>query len=138
MAFTDAIDAENIPFDDNQFDSIFTSYSIHHIGNIERMLQEVRRVLKPGGHFFGVDIAAPSLKKLYKKDINNRTPRAMDFGRLEESLRFEDWLAILLKSRVPGAILSYEPGPKKKSQQVKKIQNITRRIPNWISFDKKG
>lgn len=75
---------------------------------------------KPGGLLFGVDIAAPSLKKLYKKDINNRTPRAMDFGRLEKSLCFEDWLAILLKSRVPGAILSYEPGPKAKSQQVSK------------------
>jgi hypothetical protein len=79
--------------------------------------------LKPGGHLFDVDIVAPSLEKLYKKDINNRTTRAMDFGRPEKSLRCEDWLAVLLKSRVPDTILSYEPGPETKSQQVRKIQN---------------
>ena len=134
--FYSAIDAENLPFDDAQFDAIFISHSIHHIGKIESMLQEVWRILKPGGRFLGVDIAAPGIKKLYKKDIGKRSERAIEFGIYEKSLRYQDWHKVLHNSTIPRFKLLYEPGPKTKIQWIRKIQNLKRRIPVWIKVSK--
>lgn len=44
--------AEEIPFPANTFD-VITAYSVlHHIDDIGRVLQEIRRTLKPGGFFY--------------------------------------------------------------------------------------
>ena len=44
------MDAEHMQFDDNSFDFIWTWGVIHHSSNTRRVLQEMHRVLKPGGH----------------------------------------------------------------------------------------
>ncbi|MBE0526877.1 MAG: methyltransferase domain-containing protein, partial [Candidatus Thorarchaeota archaeon] len=46
-----AMNAENMTFQENQFDTVCMSYSIHHLENIDTVLAEMYRVLKPGGHF---------------------------------------------------------------------------------------
>ena len=46
-----AMNAEAMTFQDNQFDTVCISYSIHHLENIDTVLAEMYRVLKPGGHF---------------------------------------------------------------------------------------
>ncbi len=133
-----AIDAENLPFDDAQFDAIFISHSIHHIGRIEKMFKEVWRVLRPGGLFFGVDIAAPFMKKLHLKDRAERSIRAKEFGIHEKSLNYRDWCELLTESKVPGFELRYEPGPNTVSQRARKIQNFKRKIAVWIKFEKRN
>lgn len=40
---------KTIPFPDNTFDSILTSEVLEHIYNLEEILKELHRVLKPGG-----------------------------------------------------------------------------------------
>jgi len=45
------MNAEMMTFQDNQFDTVCASYSIHHLENIETVLSEMYRVLKPGGNF---------------------------------------------------------------------------------------
>ncbi len=45
------MNAETMTFQDNIFDTVCISYSIHHLENIETVLAEMYRVLKPGGHF---------------------------------------------------------------------------------------
>lgn len=45
------MDAEYLRFEDNSFDTVCTGYSLHHFGNIERVLAEMKRVLKPDGYF---------------------------------------------------------------------------------------
>lgn len=134
--FYSAMDAENLPFDDAQFDSIFISHSIHHLGNIEKMLQEAWRVLSPGGRFLGIDIAAPILKSRYKRDVLERAERALEFGINEKTLSYMEWSEIIKQSGIPNVKLTYEPGPKTKSQRVRRLQNLTRRIPIWISMIK--
>ena len=42
-------DAENLPFDDNNFDFVWSWGVIHHSANTEKIAQEIYRVLKPGG-----------------------------------------------------------------------------------------
>jgi SAM-dependent methyltransferase len=43
-------DGKTIPFEDNHFDSVFSSEVFEHIFNLEQVLSEVHRVMKPGGH----------------------------------------------------------------------------------------
>ena len=46
---------EAIPADDESFDIIWSQDAILHSGHREKVLQEVARVLKPGGHFVFTD-----------------------------------------------------------------------------------
>ena len=46
---------ENIPFEDGAFDVVWSQDAILHSGNRERVLQEVSRVLAPGGQFVFTD-----------------------------------------------------------------------------------
>lgn len=41
--------AEYIPFEDNFFDIIICCYVLEHISNVKKSIQEMIRVLKPGG-----------------------------------------------------------------------------------------
>lgn len=42
-------DSENLPFDDNQFDSITVGFGVRNFQNLEKGLGDMLRVLKPGG-----------------------------------------------------------------------------------------
>ena len=43
--------AETIPFDDDTFDSVVSTWTLCSIPNVYRTLAEIRRVVKPGGQF---------------------------------------------------------------------------------------
>jgi ubiquinone/menaquinone biosynthesis C-methylase UbiE len=45
------MNAETMSFPDNHFDTVCISYSIHHLENIDTVLAEMHRVLRPGGNF---------------------------------------------------------------------------------------
>lgn len=42
-------DAENLPYEDNFFDFIYSFGVVHHTPNTEKVISEIHRVLKPGG-----------------------------------------------------------------------------------------
>jgi SAM-dependent methyltransferase len=48
-------DAERLPFADGAFDAILNVESSHCYGHFDLFLREVRRVLRPGGHFLYAD-----------------------------------------------------------------------------------
>ena len=50
-----AMDAHNIPFIDNTFDKIIAYEMLHHMEKIKISLDEMFRVMKPGGFFFTVE-----------------------------------------------------------------------------------
>ena len=43
-----------LPFDDAAFDVVYAGWMLYHVRDLERALNEVRRVLKPGGTFVAV------------------------------------------------------------------------------------
>jgi ubiquinone/menaquinone biosynthesis C-methylase UbiE len=45
------MNAESLTFKSNGFDTVCISYSVHHLENIDTVLSEMYRVLKPGGNF---------------------------------------------------------------------------------------
>ncbi|MDA9643651.1 methyltransferase domain-containing protein [Candidatus Pelagibacter sp.] len=46
------MDGENLSFDDNTFDYVVSWGVIHHSGNMEKVLEEIHRILKPGGEAY--------------------------------------------------------------------------------------
>ncbi|MFW9924270.1 MAG: class I SAM-dependent methyltransferase [Candidatus Thorarchaeota archaeon] len=45
------IDAEKLPFENESFDTVMIANSLHHLKNVNHVLQEMFRVLKIGGNF---------------------------------------------------------------------------------------
>ncbi|XP_057687375.1 2-methoxy-6-polyprenyl-1,4-benzoquinol methylase, mitochondrial [Corythoichthys intestinalis] len=61
-------DAEELPFDDQQFDIYTVAFGIRNVTRIELALQEAHRVLKPGGRFVCLEfskVTHPLLASLY-------------------------------------------------------------------------
>jgi SAM-dependent methyltransferase len=44
-------DGANLPYDNDTFDTVAISAGLHHLPDIESVLREMKRVLKPGGRF---------------------------------------------------------------------------------------
>ena len=45
------VNAEELPFEDNSFDFVYSHGVIHHTPNTEKVIENIRRVLKPDGNF---------------------------------------------------------------------------------------
>lgn len=61
-------DAEELPFDDDQFDIYTIAFGIRNVTHIEQALQEAQRVLKPGGRFMCIEfskVSNPILSRVY-------------------------------------------------------------------------
>lgn len=74
-------DSENLPFDDAQFDAITVSFGVRNFENLNRGLQEMARVLKPGGKMIILEFSKPRgwiiapIFRLYSNQILPRLGR---------------------------------------------------------------
>ena len=55
------VDGTKLPFPDNDFDIVLSFGVMHHISNWQDALKEIKRVLKPEGHFIYRDLVYPEL-----------------------------------------------------------------------------
>lgn len=71
-------DAENMPFADNSFDVITVAFGVRNFENLSKGLDEIYRVLKPGGKFIILEFSQPEsfpMKQLYSFYSKNILPR---------------------------------------------------------------
>lgn len=60
---------ENMPYEAESFNGIVTSFGFRNMANKEQVLQEIHRVLKPGGWFYCLEFSKPMcafFEKIYK------------------------------------------------------------------------
>jgi len=55
-------DAERLSFPDNLFDAVLIGFGIRNVTDMERALEEMYRVLKPGGRFICLEFSLPPLR----------------------------------------------------------------------------
>lgn len=65
---------ENIPFDDDEFDVIFTKSVIEHIHDPTLLMKEILRILKPGGIFISLTPEWASQMKTFYDDPTHVHP----------------------------------------------------------------
>lgn len=61
-------DSERLPFSDNQFDGALVAFGVRNFENLGRGLEEIHRVLKPGGKLVVLEFSHPRrfpIKQLY-------------------------------------------------------------------------
>ena len=58
-------DAKRLPLKDAEFDAAYSFGVIHHIPGVEKVLEEIKRVLRPGGIFMGMVYNKDSLLYAY-------------------------------------------------------------------------
>lgn len=52
-------DAENLPFEDAQFDAAMVAFGVRNFENLQAGLKDIRRVLKPGAPFYILEFSKP-------------------------------------------------------------------------------
>ena len=62
-------DSENLPFDDNSFDAATVAFGVRNFENLDKGLQEINRVIKPGGLFVVLETSNPT-KFPFKQGYN--------------------------------------------------------------------
>ena len=85
-------DAEQLPFSSESFDRVTCRIAPHHFPDISQFVQEVARVLQPGGIFLLIDCTAPSDQELDTFDNTIEKWRDPSHGR---SCTAEEWQALL-------------------------------------------
>jgi SAM-dependent methyltransferase len=93
------LDSENLPFDTNTFSVVLASHVLEHVDDLNRVMKEIYRVLKPGGKavivfpyythpnaWFGFDhkrcLTAEMFRKFYhegQNDYHDDTPKFRGF-----------------------------------------------------------
>jgi len=64
------LDATTLPFENQEFDMIFSMFVLHHIGSWDKTLNEIGRVLKPNGYFIFYDLAYSRFStRLFKRIV---------------------------------------------------------------------
>jgi len=58
------VDVQSIPFAGQTFDGVIANHMLYHVPNLQRGLQEIRRVLKPGRRLFAATNGAGHMQEL--------------------------------------------------------------------------
>ncbi|CCP02204.1 hypothetical protein BN439_1123 [Erwinia amylovora Ea644] len=87
--------AENLPFNDAEFDIVISRYSAHHWHDVAGALREVRRVLKAGGKMILIDVSTPGNPVL---DIWLQTVEALRDTSHVQDYSPGKWLTLITES----------------------------------------
>lgn len=59
-------DAQELPFDDAEFDAVVCSFGLMHVPDQPKALREIRRVLKPTGYFVMTSWCGPDVSPVFQ------------------------------------------------------------------------
>lgn len=143
-------DFEAIPADDNSIDVVWSQDAILHSGNRSRVLDEVKRVLKPGGQFIFTDpmqsddcpegVLQPILDRIhletlgsfgfYDRELKARGFEKLDMREMTHQLRRHYW-------RV-GEELKANYDRLTKGSSTTYLDNMIKGLERWVDGADKG
>ncbi|AZV57617.1 MerR family transcriptional regulator [Clostridium sp. AWRP] len=91
-------DVQNIPYEDNSFDVIIANHVLYHVGDVDKSLSEIYRVLKPKGYFYASTVGKNHMKEMREivKKYNFKNITTDSFN-ITESFQLENGLLKLSK-----------------------------------------
>lgn len=87
--------AERLPFADASFDWVVSRFSAHHWHDVQPALNEVRRVLKPGGRVLFIDVAGADHPLL---DTHLQAVELLRDGSHVRNYRADEWVAFFARA----------------------------------------
>jgi ubiquinone/menaquinone biosynthesis C-methylase UbiE len=123
-----AVDAETLPFDDGQFDAIYSQVVLYRLPDPSRALREIRRVLAPGGRYLGVERASPWLAPFAAPDARALDARAVRQGTRERAIRYRQWRGIVEDAGLGAECLAPVPGARVGAPWLRRLGNAVRQV----------
>jgi ubiquinone/menaquinone biosynthesis C-methylase UbiE len=81
--------SEQVPFQDNAFDCVVSTFTLCSVADVAQTLQEVFRVLKPGGTFLFLEhgLSPDANVQKWQRRLNSLQMRIADGCRLDRNIR---------------------------------------------------
>lgn len=106
-------DAACLPWPDAAFDAIVTMNAIHHIPDFHRVLEEMRRVVKPGGKLVLADFSPRGFQimaRFHRSEGKIHERHRCDFSALRKRLRGAGWTTRYRKGKMQEVLVAWRPG----------------------------
>lgn len=68
-------DAQSLPFPDASFNLVIANHMLYHVPNIDQAIQEIRRVLVPGGHLYAATNGVDHMREMFELAGKNAAQR---------------------------------------------------------------
>lgn len=106
------VDAQSIPFEDCSFDVIIANNMLYHVPDKEKTFLEIRRVLKPNGHFYTSTVGKNHMKemreiisKFNSENITSESWNVTESFQLENGLeQVSKWFKEVKLKRYPDSL----------------------------------
>ena len=123
-----AADAEALPFEDEQFDAVYSQVVLYRLPDPVRALCEIGRVLAPGGRYLGIERASPWAAPWHAREARVMRAREDELGVAERPLRYREWQAILAASGFGPERLRPVPGRRVRAPWLRRLVNAAHPI----------
>ena len=87
------IDIQEIPYENETFDVVIANMMLYHVPDIDKGLNEVRRVLKKGGHFYCATYGEHGIIEYLSKILSEYVILSKTFSKVDK-LEYIDSLAV--------------------------------------------
>jgi len=105
-------DAARLPWPDRAFDAAVTMNAMHHIPRFQPVLDEMLRVVKPGGKIVLADFSPRGfqiLSRAHRSEGKTHERYHYDFRDLQKLLRDRGWTTRLRKGNLQEVLVSVRP-----------------------------
>jgi SAM-dependent methyltransferase len=123
-----AADAEALPFEDGEFQAIFSQVVLYRLPDPARALREIRRVLAPGGRYLGIERASPWAPPFAEREARTLGARARTQGTGERPRSYREWAALLTDAGWSPGALAPVPGRRVRARWLRRLGNAARPI----------
>lgn len=91
-------DASQLPFSDRSFDVVLTVHMLHTVSNLQTFLDEIDRVLKPGGFYLNAQWITPPARREFEEHLRvilskyKEAPKSQQVVTPTEEIEMEKYL----------------------------------------------
>jgi ubiquinone/menaquinone biosynthesis C-methylase UbiE len=112
-------DAAHLPWPDRTFDAVVTMNAMHHIPHFPQVLEEMQRVVKPGGKLVLADLSPRGFQimaRFHRSEGITHERHDYDFRDFQKHLRDRGWATRLHKGKLQEVLVATRPAIPEREQ----------------------